>query len=254
MTAKIRKTSVVVQSRCLLQLVKHGDKSLRLETGLGQHTQTDAVGFTLHVTREVQLALHCKGLAAGDYRVSRFRALAGGERAKNHGADQQRSLPVLLGHHARDMALSHMAELVRQNRSQFILVRRHAKQAQVQTEPAPRQRESVDGPVLAEQHLPGKTFIQFGCEIAALASGRQQRLPDALHVLNQQWIVDVIGIAEQLASDALSQLALGADIHVARVAQGRQLRRYRHGKAHQHDDQQRSALSAKERRWSSRGD
>ena len=138
------------------------------------------------------------------------RALAGRQRAQDHGADHPGRLAALLCHQARDMALGHVAEFVRQHRRQFVARGGDVDQAQLQAEPAAGQRERVDDAVLAQQHLPGEAVVELRGEFAARAGGGQQPLPDVLHVLVQDGVVDVVRVAVQLARDPLAEFALGA--------------------------------------------
>ena len=123
--AQVGKRAVVIQTRGLLQFLKHGDKALWLKTRARHDPIADAVGLTLHVARKVQLTLHGCGRATHHDGVGSTHAAgrgcsAGSEHAQDHGGHHHRTLPSLLGHHAGNVALGHVAEFVRQHRGQFI--------------------------------------------------------------------------------------------------------------------------------------
>jgi hypothetical protein len=171
-----------------------------------------------------KLILHRQSLAAGDHRIRRVRALAGGERAEQHRAQDPGPLPVLLRHQAGDMALGDVAELVCKNRRELVLGGGDVDQPQLQAKPGARQRERIDDAVLAQQYPPGETLVDFRSDFAARAGGREQPRPDVQDVFIQHRVVEIVGIAIQVACDLLTQLALGAAGHLAGVTQGGELR------------------------------
>ena len=88
---------------------------MRGKTGLGRHTKTNTVRFAFHITRKIELVLRPNRLPADDHGVGRVGALAGCQHAQNHGPQQPRCLLALARHHARNVALRHMAEFMRQD-------------------------------------------------------------------------------------------------------------------------------------------
>ena len=69
MAAEIRETAGIVQPAGLLQLLKHGHKTLRRKARLPGNPEAYAVGLALHVARIVQLALDRGGLRADHRRL-----------------------------------------------------------------------------------------------------------------------------------------------------------------------------------------
>ena len=121
------------------------------------------------------------------------------------------------------MALGDVAKFVPEHRRQFVAAADHADQAQMHAQITAGQRKRVHRAVAPEQNLPGKPRIELGRQIAARARCREQRLPDALHILGQDWVVDIVRIAVDLARNAVAQAPLGTAAHVTAVAQRRQL-------------------------------
>ena len=128
--AQVRVGAVVVQARGVLQLLKHRGRALRREAGLRHHAEAHAVGLALHVAREIQLVLHERRLAAQDHRLARVAAaaaLARGDHAEDQAREHQRKLLVLLVHHAGDVPLRDVRQLVPEHRGEFVAAayRRH---------------------------------------------------------------------------------------------------------------------------------
>ena len=121
------------------------------------------------------------------------------------------------------MALRDVAEFVPQDRGQLVAVADHGNQPQVHAQVAARQGKGVDRAVAPQHDLPGKTLGQFGRQVTTRARCRQQGLPDALHVLGQHRVVQVVRIAVDFTRDAVPQAALVAAAHGAGVAQRRDL-------------------------------
>ena len=170
MGAQVGKAAAVIEAVGLLQLLKHAHKTLGCKTGLRHHAKANAVGLALHVTREIELALHRCGLPAGNQGVGCLaigRAFAGRQNAQNHGAHHPRRLRALVRHVAGDVALGYVAQLVAQHRGQFVAVAHHPHQPQMHAKVAPGQGKSVDRAVAPEQQFPGKGVGNLGGHIAA---------------------------------------------------------------------------------------
>ena len=120
MRAQIRKSAVVVQPRSLLQSFKHRRGTAQLKTCIGQNAKAHAVGFALHVAREIELVLGNNRLPTDDGRSSRIRAFGRCQRAQHHRGNQPRRLLALLGDQARDVALRDMAQLMTHHRRQLV--------------------------------------------------------------------------------------------------------------------------------------
>ena len=223
MATQIGKCTVVVQARRLLQLVEHRDKSLRRKPGLRQHAETDTIRFALHVAGEIQLTLRCHRLTTGHQRSSGVGTFAGGQRSQYQCTYQPGGLLTLLGNQARNMTLCHMAELMRQHGGEFIATADDPDQTQVQTKISAWQGKRVDAAVTAKHDLPGKTLVKFRRQISAQSCRSKQGLPDRLHIVAQDGVIDIVRIAVDLTGDAVSEAPLRRRPQLAAVAQCRQL-------------------------------
>ena len=222
MGAQVGKAAAVIEPVGLLQLLKHADKTLGRKAGLRHHAKANAVGLALHVAREIELALHCGGLPAGNQRVGRLTvgiALAGRQHTQNHGAHHPGRLRALVRHVAGNVALGHVAQLVAQHRGEFVAVAYHPHQPQVHAKVAPGQGKSVDRAVAPQQQFPGKGVSNLGRHLATRLGGRQQRLPQALHIFHGDRVVQIVGVAVQAARNVVAQAALGGRRHLGAVAQ-----------------------------------
>ena len=220
MAAQVGVASVVVEPRGVLQPLEHRCGALRCKTGLRHDAEADAIGFALHVPRKAQLVLHEGCLAPHDHRLPGVRTPAPGrsQDAEDHRGEHQRHLPALPVQHARNVTLCDVRQLMAQHRGQFVAAASHGHQPEIQPQIPSRQGKSVDVAVTPEQHRPGKTLVELGRQFAAQARGCQQAQPDVLHILSDHRIVDVVGVAVQLAGNAVPQLALGAGSHFSSVA------------------------------------
>ena len=102
-------------------------------------------------------------------------------------------------------------QFVGQHRSQLVAGAGDGDQAQVHADIAAGQRKGVDAAVAHQEDFPGQLLRGVGGDLAALARRLDQRLPDALHVVEQRRVVQVGRVAPDLAHDLLAQRALGAD-------------------------------------------
>ncbi len=121
------------------------------------------------------------------------------------------------------MPLRDVAQLVPQHRRQLVAVADHCNQTHVHTQVAAGQGKSVHRAVAPEHDLPGKALVQFRRQIAPQPGGRQQGLPNALHVVGQHGVVQVVGVAVNFAGNAVAQASFVAAGHVAAIAQRGQL-------------------------------
>ena len=121
------------------------------------------------------------------------------------------------------MALRYMTEFMPQHRGQLVAAAHHCQQTQMNAEIPPRQGESVDRAVSSEHQFPGKALAQFTGEVTTPACSRQQWLPDALHIVGQYRVINVVRIAVDLTRNPVAQPAFDAAAHLATVTEGRQL-------------------------------
>ena len=112
------------------------------------------------------------------------------------------------------MALRDVRQLVREHGGQLVARRRHGNQPKVDADEAARQRERIDAAFTDQEQLERITQVDVGANLAAQARGRKQRLPDRLQVLDQDRVVQVVGVTADLAHDLLADLALRADAQV----------------------------------------
>ena len=119
------------------------------------------------------------------------------------------------------MTLRHVAQLMGQYGRQLIPIGDSAHQTEVQTQIPAGQCKCIDATVLAQQNLPGESPVNVGGQVTPLSRSGQQGLPDALHILHNHGVVDVVGIAVQLARNALAQIDKAIDkVSTARGALG----------------------------------
>ena len=231
MTSEIGKGAAVIEAIGLLQLFKHAHEALRLKTGLCHDTVAHTVGLALHVTREVELPLNGHGLTTSNHGTGCLRIGAGRQCPQDHGSNHPGPLRALAPHHAGNMPLGDVAEFVRQHRGQFIFAIDDGNQPKMHAKIAPRQGKGIDAAITSKRHIPGKRGFQFGQELTTLAGTLQQALPDALHVLPQHRVIDVIRVTVERTRNAITQPAFGRHAHFGAIAQSRQLGVRRHGHA-----------------------
>ena len=158
MAAQIGKSAAIGKPAGLLQDRKHVHKALRRKPRIAQHGETNAVGLAFHIARIVELALHRQRLAAHNGRVRPLRvvsALAGSQHAQYQSAQNPGCHAALAGHVAGNMALGHMAEFVRQNRSQLGAALGCRDQPQVKAHITAGQSKRVHRAITGQQDHPG---------------------------------------------------------------------------------------------------
>ena len=162
-------------------------------------------------------------LSTDDQCATGICTLAGSQCTQNHGTDHPGRLLSLFGHDTRDVALRYVTQLMPEHRCQFIAAANHRQQPQMNTKISARQRKRIDRAVAPEHDLPGKALTQFTAKVATQARRRQQRLPDALHIVDQHRIVNVIRVTVDFARNPVTQSALDIAAHLAAIPQRRQL-------------------------------
>ena len=222
MAAQVGKTAVIVERRSLLQAAEHAHKATRVITGFGQHAVADAVGLALHVTRIAQLLLQGRGLAADHQGLCPLRTAGCRQRAQDHRADHQRRHAGLVVNRTGNVPLSDVAELVRQHRGQLIVRAHRGNQSQMHAQIAAGQGKGIDGAVTPDHDAPGKALAQLGAHFTAPLSRLYQRVPQTVQVFVEHRVFEVIGVAVELACDAVAQLSLGAQRQALGMAEGGQ--------------------------------
>ena len=207
--AQVGEAAVVIEARGLLQVFEHARHATGLEACLGQHRETHAVGLALHVARKIQLSLDGGGLPTINQRLCGRRVAAGRQDAQHHRGHAHPRVARLLPHHAGNVPLGHVRQLVRQHRGQLVGCRGHRHQTQVDADVAPRQRKRVHRLVSHQERLPGVTVLQIRADLSPLPGRAQQVAPQRLHVLQQQGIVDHGWVAADGTHDAVTQSTLG---------------------------------------------
>ena len=76
-----------------------------------------------------------------------------------------------------------------------------ADQAQMQAQVAAGQCKRVDAAVFAQQNLPGKPAVDVDGQIASLTCSGQQGLPDALHIVTNHRVVQVVRVGQRQQSE-----------------------------------------------------
>jgi hypothetical protein len=225
--AQIGIGAVVVEPIGVVELLEHARHARWRKARLAQHRKADAIGLTLHVAREVELALHRRRLPAqdGGLRGIGAAALGGRQDAEDQAGQREHALALVGGDTARDVALRDVRQLVRQHRSQLVGRAGEIDQRQMHADITAGQRERVDASIAHQERLERESSIDVGRDVAELARSVHQRLPDRLQILQQHGIVEVVGVAPDLSHDLLANPLLGRhrDLVGSRFAQRRQL-------------------------------
>jgi hypothetical protein len=168
--AQVREGAAVIEAVGVFELLEHGRHAGGRKAGVGEHTEADAVGLTLHVARIVQLALR-RGSLRADHR-SLHAVGAAGAAGRQHAQDQpgqaEQRGALAVDDAARDVALGDVRQLVRQHRGQLVAGGGEGDQPEVHTDKAARQRKGVDAAVAHQEHLPGQQLRGVGRDLAAL--------------------------------------------------------------------------------------
>ena len=166
-------------------------------------------------------------LAAHNGRVRPLRilgALAGRQHAQYQSAHNPGCHAALAGHVAGNMALGHMAEFVRQDRSQLGAALGCGDQPQVKAHITAGQSKRVHRAITRQQNHPGIQVFLRRQRLAPLPGRRQQRLPDGFHVIHQHQVGQVIRVAVQIPHDAVAHAPFGGGRQSIAVAQPGQSR------------------------------
>ena len=196
----------------LIEAVEHQRHALGSETRLLVDGPADAVGFTLHVARKVQLALQHRRLASGDRRLGQVGAVhaAGQQHSQDQRCHPDAAPPLGLSDAASDVPLRHVRQLVRKDRRQFIRRPSACDQTEVQADVAARQGEGVERTVTDQEQVPGEGLVDVRPEITARARRTDQALPERQRVIPQQGVVEIGRVTTQLTHDLVAQTPLGA--------------------------------------------
>ena len=117
------------------------------------------------------------------------------------------------------MPLRYVAELVRHDGGQLIGTADHGDQAGVYAKIAARQREGVNAPVTHQHHVPSEALFELVAQLTARPSGIHQRLPDALHIVAQHRVVNVVGVSKNTHGNAVAQPPLARSRELGAVTQ-----------------------------------
>ena len=106
------------------------------------------------------------------------------------------------------MPLGDVAQFMAQYRRQLVTVAHRANQAQMHAQVATRQRKGIDAAVTNQKQLPGKALVQLRRDVPTRARCRHQGLPNALQVVPQHRVVDVVWIPVNAGGNALANASL----------------------------------------------
>ena len=120
------------------------------------------------------------------------------------------------------MPLRDMAQLVRQHGGHLIGAGDRTDQPQMHAKIAARQGKGIDAAVADQKHVPGKALVQFCRQLAARAGSGHQRLPDALQIIHQHRVIDIVRVAVKADGDAVANAAFCRCRKLGVVAQRRQ--------------------------------
>ena len=115
MGAQVGRCAALVDAGHPLQPVEERSHRAGIETRPIQYLQTHAIRLALVVAREVELALDRSRLPERERRLGRLRTRARGEYRHRHRGKRCDLALLLLHHHARDMPLRDVRDLVRQH-------------------------------------------------------------------------------------------------------------------------------------------
>jgi hypothetical protein len=107
------------------------------------------------------------------------------------------------------LALAQVRELVGEHRGQLVTASGDADQAQVHPHAPARQCEGIEAAVAQQEDVPGEGLVDVGLDVAAPARRGHQGLPQGLHVVEQQRVVQPSRVAPQLLHDLFAVAALG---------------------------------------------
>ena len=225
--AQVGEAAEVVEPGRGIHLLEHPGHAAGGEAGRDHHLEADPVGLALHVAREVELALDVRRLGAGDDGLTASGLLLreAASRPMIIAARLTSDAPRVARDAAGDVPLRHVRQLVPEHRRELVAGDGDGDQAEVHADEAAGQGERVDALVAHQERLPGEALVDVGGDVAEAAAGGHERIPDRLHVLEQQRIVEIVRIDPDLAHDLVADLALGADAEVGgiRIAERRQV-------------------------------
>ena len=115
-----------------------------------------------------------------------------------------------------------MAQLMGQHGGHLIGAGDGTDQPQMHAKIATRQGKGIDAAVADQKHVPGKAFVQFRRQLAPRAGSGHQRLPDALQIIHQHRVIDVVRVAVKADGDAVANAAFCRSRKLGIVAQRRQ--------------------------------
>ena len=128
---------------------------MRIETGIVQRADTDAIRFELIAAGEVDLALQRRSLGNRHAGLDGLGAASGNARYQRaqHQRRGDNALPLVCVDRARDVALRDVRDFVRQHAGELVLVARGLDQAGVHTDVAAGQGEGVDARIVDDEEL-----------------------------------------------------------------------------------------------------
>ena len=85
---------------------------------------------------------------------------------------------------------------------------------------AARQGKRIHRAVAPKHDLPGKSIPQFRRPVTPSPCRSPQSLPDALDIVDQPRVVQVVRVPVDFTRDPVAQPAFGAATHLATVTQG----------------------------------
>ena len=206
--AQVGKGTIVIQAVGVLQGFKQAHKPLRIKPRLRQHHQALAVRLLLHIPREVELVLDGRRLPTHNQCGTCIGAGGDGGGTQNHGANQPRRLALLGLDDAGNMALRHMAQLVREHRSQCGVIRGRCQQTQMKSKVTPGQCKRVDRFGAEQPQLPSKLLQHVIGHITARARRCKHGAPQIGEVLVEQRVFHHQATVVQAGHDLLAQPTL----------------------------------------------
>ena len=216
--AQIGQAAVVIEPARLVELVEHAGHADGRKTGFAHQREAGSVGFALHVARKIELGLDHRRLATNDRRLRRVGAggAARHQQAQQHRRHAQRAAARVGGHAARDVAPRDVRQLMRQHRGQLVGCGGQRHQPQVNADKSAGQRKGVDRAVAHQEGLVGEQLFGVGADVTARPGCLHQRLPQRLQVVEQLRVVDVVGVAPDLAHDLFAGALFLAQAEVFR--------------------------------------
>ncbi len=187
------------QLRRFLQTLEEQRHRVRVEAGLLQQVDADAVCFFFMLAGEVELALHHAALRADDAGLRRIGIAACSQDGDRDSGHRRQGVIFLSGHHARQMMLGDVRDLVAQYGCEFRFALCQQDQSRVDADESAGHGEGVDRAIIDHEEFEG---------FAGLAAVGDQPAAKAVQVIGDLRIVEILLAGADLEHALFADLAL----------------------------------------------